>query len=90
MTLKQKEITRNIYSPTEREFQLIHFLEGKLKYESGERRAESGERRADSGKFRFCWIILGEAVPISVKFDIFVILYLEMLSIAMDIITQFF
>jgi hypothetical protein len=57
---------------------------------SVERRAESGERRLESGKFRFCWVILGEAVPISVELDIFGILYLEMYPIAMDIITQFF
>jgi hypothetical protein len=62
-----------------------------------ERRAESGERRLESGKYRFCWIILelesgilGEAVPISVEFDIFGIFYLEMYPIAMHIITQFF
>jgi hypothetical protein len=56
---------------------------GKLKY-------VSGERRLESGKFRFCWVILGEAVPISVGLYIFVILYLEMHPIPVDIITQFF
>jgi hypothetical protein len=38
--------------------------------ESGERRAESGERRLESGKYRFCWVILGEAMPISVELEI--------------------
>ena len=62
--------------------------DGKLKYVSVERRAESGERRLESGKIRFCWVILGEAVPISVKLDIFGSLYLEMHPIPVDIITQ--
>jgi hypothetical protein len=48
----------------------------------------SVERRAESGKFRFCWVILGEAVPISVELDIFGNLYLEMHPIPVDIITQ--
>ena len=30
----------------------------------------SGERRLESGKFRFCWVILGEAVPISMELGI--------------------
>jgi hypothetical protein len=53
-----------------------------------ERRAESGERRLESGKFRFCWVILGEEVPISVELDIFGFLYLGMHPIPVDIITQ--
>jgi hypothetical protein len=36
---------------------------GKLKY-------VSVERRLESGKYRFCWVILGEAVPISVELEI--------------------
>jgi hypothetical protein len=43
---------------------------GERRAESGERRAESGERRLESGKYRFCWVILGEAVPISVELEI--------------------
>jgi hypothetical protein len=35
-----------------------------------ERRAESGERRADIGERKF-WVILGEAVPISMELDTF-------------------
>jgi hypothetical protein len=48
----------------------------------------SVERRAESRKFRFCWVILGEAVPISVELDIFGIIYLKMHPIPVDIITQ--
>ena len=40
------------------------FTRGKLKY-------VSVEQRAESGKFRICWVILGEAVPISVELEIF-------------------
>jgi hypothetical protein len=43
---------------------------GKLKYVSVERRAESGERILESKKCRLCWVILGEAVPISVEVEI--------------------
>jgi hypothetical protein len=43
---------------------------GEFEYVSVERRAESGEQRLESGKFRFCWVILGEAVPISVELEI--------------------
>ena len=30
----------------------------------------SVERRVESTKFRFCWLIFGEAVPISMELDI--------------------
>jgi hypothetical protein len=35
-----------------------------------EHRAESGEQRLENGKYRFWWVILGEAVPISVELEI--------------------
>jgi hypothetical protein len=43
---------------------------GELEYVSVEQRAESVERRLESGKIRFCWVIIGEAMPISVELEI--------------------
>jgi len=40
-----------------------------LKYVGVERRAEIGDWRLESKKFRFCWVILGEAVPISMELE---------------------
>ena len=48
----------------------------------------SVERIAESGKFKICWVILGEKMPISVELELVCIPYMERHPIPVDIITQ--